>query len=159
LKPRNNSCWDCKKSVFREVEKEKLMKKSLPVWLTVIIIIETLPMFMGPLLALLRPDSFPGLDQLADPGFVAWLYAARNFAVGIAFLVAFALKNRSMLFILILIRLITDFHDLPNLLSGGALSSPLLVIAIFVLLYYLPAIYALRYLWKEINREQRTSKG
>jgi hypothetical protein len=138
---------------------EKIMKKPLPVWLTVIIVIETLPMFMGPLLALLRPDSFPGFSQLPDPGFVAWLYAARNFAVGIAFLVAFALKNRSMLFILILIRLITDLHDLPNLLSGGALSSPLLVIAIFVLLYYLPAIYALRYLWKEINGERLTSNG
>jgi hypothetical protein len=135
------------------------MKKSLPVWLTVIIVIETLPMFLGPLLALLAPDSFPGLDQLPDPGFAAWLYSARNIAVGVAFVVAFALKNRSMLFILILIRLITDLFDLPNLLSGGALSSPLLVIAIFVLLYYLPAIYALRYLWKEINREQRTSKG
>ena len=135
------------------------MKKSLPVWLTVVIVIETLPMFMGPLLALLRPDSFPGLDQLPEPGFAAWLYTARNVAVGIAFLVAFALKDRSMLFILILIRLITDLFDLPNLLSGGAPSRPLLVIAIFVLLYYLPAIYALRYLWKEINREQLTSKG
>jgi hypothetical protein len=140
-------------------QEEKNMKKSLPVWLIIIIVIETLPMFMGPLLALLRPDSFPGLDQLPDPGFVAWLYSARNFAVGIAFLVASALKNRSMLFILILIRLITDLFDLPNLLSGGALSSPLLVIAIFVLLYYLPAIYAMCYLWKEINAEKRTSKG
>jgi hypothetical protein len=138
---------------------EKLMKKSLPVWLTVIIVIETLPMFLGPLLALLRPDSFPGLDQLPDPGFVAWLYAARNLAVGIAFLVALALKNRSMLFVLVLIRLVTDLFDLPNLLSGGAISNPLLVIAIFVLLYYLPAIYALRYLSKEINREQRIIKG
>jgi hypothetical protein len=135
------------------------MRKSLPVWLTIIIVIETLPMFMGPLLALLRPDSFPGINQLPDPGFVAWLYAARNLAVGIAFLVAFALRNRSMLFILILIRLITDLHDLPNLLSGGALSNPLLVIAIFVLLYYLPAVYALRYLWKEIHREQLAIKG
>jgi hypothetical protein len=136
-----------------------MMKKSLPVWLTVIIVIETLPMFMGPLLALLRPDSFPGINQLPDPGFVAWLYAARNIAVGIAFLVALARKDRSMLFILILIRLITDLFDLPNLLSGGALSSPLLVIAIFVLLYYLPAIYALRYLWMEIDGAQLISNG
>jgi hypothetical protein len=133
--------------------KEEMKKKPLPAWLIVIIAIETLPMFIGPLLALLRPDSFPGLDQLADPGFAAWLYAARNFAVGIAFLVAFVLKDRSMLFILILIRLITDLFDLSNLLSGGDLSNPLLVIAIFVLLYYIPAIYALRYLWKEINME------
>jgi hypothetical protein len=136
-----------------------MMKKSLPVWLTIIIVIETLPMFMGPLLALLRPDSFPGFSPLPDPGFVAWLYAARNFAVGIAFLVAFALKNRSMLFILIMVRLITDLVDLPNMLYGGAWSNPWLVIAIFVLLYYLPAIYALRYLWKELNKEQLTSNG
>jgi hypothetical protein len=144
---------------LRKVQKEKLMKKSLPVWLTVIIVIETLPMFMGPLLALLGPDSFPGLDQLPDPGFVAWLYAARNFAVGIALLVAFALKDRGMLLILILIRLITDLVDLPNLLTGGELSNPLLVIVIFVLLYYLPAIIALRYLWKDINQEQLLRNG
>jgi hypothetical protein len=135
------------------------MKKPLPVWLTIIIVIETLPMFLGPLLALLRPDSFPGLNQLPDPRFVAWLYTARNFAVGIGFLVAFALKNRSMLFVLILIRLITDLHDLPNLFTGGAVSNPLPVIAIFVLLYYLPAIIALRYLWKEINGDDLPSNG
>lgn len=135
------------------------MKKSLPVWLTIIIVIETLPMFAGPLLALLRPDSFPGLDQLADPGFAAWLYAARNFAVGIAFLVAFVLKDCSMLFILILIRLITDLVDLPNLLTNGGVSNTLLIIAIFGLLYYLPAIFALRYLWKEISGEQRIRNG
>jgi hypothetical protein len=134
------------------------MKKPLPVWLTIIIVLETLPMFAGPLLALLRPGSFPGLDLLADPGFAAWLYAARNFAVGIALLVAFALKDRGMLFILILIRLVTDLVDLPNLLISGGVSNPLLVIAIFGLFYYLPAIYALRYLWKEIKGEHITSK-
>jgi hypothetical protein len=64
-----------------------------------------------------------------------------------------------MVFILIMVRLITDLIDLPNMLYGGAWSNPWLVIAIFVLLYYLPAIYALRYLWKEINQEQLTSKG
>jgi hypothetical protein len=135
------------------------MKKPLPVWLTIIIVLETLPMFAGPLLAILRPDAFPGLDQLSDPGFAAWLYAARNFAIGIAFMVALVLKDRSMLFILIVIRLITDLVDLPNLLTGGALSNPLLVIAIFVLLYYLPAIYALRYLWMDINNGQLRRNG
>jgi hypothetical protein len=136
-----------------------MTKKPLPVWLTIIIVIETLPMFMGPLLALLNPAAMPGFNTLPDPTGMAWLYSARNLAVGIAFLVAFALKNRSMLFILIMVRLITDLVDLPNMLYGGAWSNPWLVIAIFVLLYYLPAIYALRYLWKEINKEQLTSNG
>ena len=38
---------------------------------------------------------------------------ARNLAVGIAFLVAIYLKNASMLFILIIVRLITDLIESP----------------------------------------------
>ncbi|MBW1814111.1 MAG: hypothetical protein JRJ39_10720 [Deltaproteobacteria bacterium] len=129
------------------------MKKSLPIWLTLIILIETLPMFIGPLLAILKPSAMAGFG-LSDSGSFAWIYAARNFAVGIAFVLAFALKDTRMLFILILIRLITDLHDLPVGLYFGGWSSPPRAIALFTLLYYLPAIYALRYLWKEMNAEK-----
>jgi hypothetical protein len=125
------------------------MKKKLPVWLIIIIVIETLPMFLGPLLALFRPSAMPGFSSLTDPRTMAWMYAARNLSVGIALVVAFVLKNRSMLFILILIRLITDLHDLPNLFLRGDRSNLLPVIAVFVLIYYVPAVFALRYLWKE----------
>lgn len=135
------------------------MKKSLPIWLTIVIVVETLPMFIGPAIALLNPESFPGLRTMADPRGMAWIYAARNFAVGIAFIVAFVLKNRSMLFILILVRLITDLHDLPNFLILGNPSSSMRLIAIFVFLYYLPALYALRYLWREIRGEQPASRA
>ena len=101
-------------------------------------------LFFLALYAALREFS-PSLTMIAIAGGLigGGVYLATN--------QAFALKNRSMLFILILIRLITDLYDLPNLLSGGALSSALLVIAIFVLLYYLPAIYTLRFLWKDIR--------
>jgi hypothetical protein len=64
-----------------------------------------------------------------------------------------------MLFILILIRLITDLHDLPNMLLNRSSSNPAWLIAIFVLFYYLPAIYALRYLWQEINAESLARNG
>ena len=130
------------------------MKKSLPIWLTLIILIETLPMFIGPLLALFKPAAMAGFLGTADSGSFAWIYAARNFAVGIAFILAFSLKDIRMLFILILIRLITDLHDLPVGLYFGAWSSPPRAIVVFTLLYYLPAIYALRYLWKEMKADK-----
>ena len=53
----------------------------MPWWLTLIIVIETLPMFLGPLGALNNP-AFLGGPEATTAGFAAWLYAARNFAVG-----------------------------------------------------------------------------
>ncbi len=131
------------------------MKKSIPFWLIILIIIETLPMFIGPLLAIFKPSTMSGFG-ISGAGSFVWIYAARNFAVGIAFVLAFLIKDKSMLFILILIRLITDLHDLPVGLYFGGWSSPPRAIALFTLLYYLPATYALRYLWKQIKEERST---
>jgi hypothetical protein len=59
------------------------------------------------------------------------------------------LKNASMLFILIIIRLITDLIDAPVFF---AFKNPDLagLIFIFTLFCYLPAIFGLRYLWKQL---------
>ena len=128
------------------------MKQSIPIWLTLIIIIETLPMFLGPLVAIFNPSGMPGLANLPEPLGLALLYSARNLAVGIAFIIAYILKDMRMLFILILIRLITDLIDLPNFVYHGAFPNPVRLTAIVFCLYYIPAVYALRYLWKQITR-------
>ena len=65
-------------------------------------------------------------------GFATWLYTARNFAVGIAFVVAYLLRSAPMLFILILIRLLTDLVDGPAVLLFGMASNEIRLIAIFV---------------------------
>ena len=128
------------------------MKQSIPIWLTLIIIIETLPMFIGPFVAIFNPSGMPGLAKLPEPLGFALLYSARNLAVGIAFIIAYILKDTRMLFILILIRLITDLIDLPNFVYHGAFPNPLRLTVLFFCLYYIPAVYALRYLWKQITR-------
>jgi len=128
------------------------MKQSIPIWLTLIIIIETLPMFIGPFVAIFNPSGMPGLAKLPEPLGFALLYSARNLAVGIAFIIAYILKDKRMLFILILIRLITDLIDLPNFVYHGAFPNPLRLTVLFFCLYYIPAVYALRYLWKQIKR-------
>ena len=125
-------------------------KIEIPWWLAAIIMIEVLPMIFGPYFALTNP-RFIGGPEATTIGFAALLYAARNIAVGIAFVVAFTLKNGPMLFILIFIRLVTDLIDLPSFLALGPVANEARAIVIFVVFYYVPAIFALRFLWQQIN--------
>jgi len=130
-------------------------KCQMPWWLTVIIVIETLPMFLGPLFALNNP-AFLGGPEATEVGFATWLYTARNFAVGIAFVVAYLLRNAPMLFILILIRLLTDLVDGPAVLLFGMASNEIRLIAIFVIGYYIPALIALPFFWKQMTSSTAT---
>ena len=112
-------------------------------WFAVILFMMIWPMFVGPYIALSNPSFFLETESSLNSG----LYIARNLAVGIAFLVAIYLKNASMLFILIIVRLITDLIDAPLFFY---FKNPDLIglIFIFILFCYLPAILGLRYLWK-----------
>ncbi len=127
------------------------MKTKLPWWLTLILVLETLPMFAGPVVALTFPPMMGGAGA-EEINQAAYIYAARNIAVGIALIIAFVLKNAPMLFILILVRLITDLIDLPTLIHFDLVTDPLRAASIFVFLYYVPALFALTYLWKQMKR-------
>ena len=122
----------------------------MPWWLRAIIVIEILPMFSGPIFAL-NNQAFLGGPEATEVGFAAWLYTARNFAVGIAFVIAYFLRSAPMLFILILVRLLTDLIDGPAFLIFGLASNELRLITIFVFGYYIPALVALRFLWKQMT--------
>jgi hypothetical protein len=128
------------------------MKIALPWWLTLIVIVETLPMFLGPVVALSFPPMLGG-SGAEEINQAAFIYAARNLAVGFAFIIAFVLKNGPMLFILIFIRLFTDLIDLPTFLYFGNVSNPLRLVSIFVFFYYIPAVFALWYLWKQLKSD------
>ena len=109
------------------------------------------PMFVGPYIALTNPSFFGG-PEVTNLTLSSALYVARNLAVGFAFLLAIYLKNASMLFILIVVRLITDLIDAPLFYI---FREPNLIgqIIIFTFLCYLPAIFGLRYLWQKINHK------
>ena len=126
------------------------MKIHIPWWLTVIIILETLPMFLGPIGAIRNP-GFLGGAEAESLNQATYIYLARNLAVGLAFIMAFYLKNGPMLFILIFIRLVTDLIDLPTILYYDLASNLWRVVAIFVFLYYIPALIAMRYLWSQMT--------
>ena len=113
-------------------------------WFVIILFMLIWPMFVGPYIALNNSAFFLESEMTLSSS----LYVARNLAVGLAFLFAVFIRNVSMLFILIVIRLITDLIDAPVFLS---FKDPNLIglIFIFSLFCYLPAILGLRYLWKQ----------
>ena len=113
-------------------------------WFVLILFMLIWPMFVGPYIALNNSAFFLESEMTLSSS----LYIARNIAVGLAFLFAIFIRNVSMLFILIVIRLITDLIDAPVFLS---FKDPNLIglIFIFSLFCYLPAILGLRYLWKQ----------
>ena len=106
-------------------------------------------MFFGPLIALLNPEFFEGLGD-TELSLGSTLFVARNLAIGLAFLFAIYMRSASMLFVLILVRLIIDLIDF--LAFQIFRESPLIgQIIIFTLMCYLPAFFGLRILWKEMR--------
>jgi hypothetical protein len=59
-----------------------------------------------------------------------------------------------MLFILIFIRLFTDLVDGPTFLAFGMAANETRLVALFVLGYYIPAVIAMTYLWKQMSRNE-----
>ena len=113
-------------------------------WFVLILFMLIWPMFVGPYIALNNPTFFVGSEVTLSSS----LYIARNLAIGMAFIVAIFMRNASMLFILIIVRLITDLIDAPVFFS---FKDPNLIglIIIFTICCYLPAILGLYYLWKK----------
>ena len=113
-------------------------------WFVIILFMLIWPMFVGPYIALNNPTFFVGSEVTLSSS----LYIARNLAIGMAFIVAIFMRNASMLFILIIVRLITDLIDAPVFFS---FKDPNLIglIIIFTICCYLPAILGLYYLWKK----------
>lgn len=127
-----------------------MTKTPLPWWLILILILEILPMFAGPYAAINLP-RFLGGPEAETLNQATFIYSNRNIAVGVALIVAVLLRSVPMLFGLILVRLITDLGDLPTLLHFDLITNVPLVVGIFVFLYYIPAVIALVYLWKQMT--------
>ena len=126
-------------------------KISFPWWFSLILFLLVSPMFYSPLIAFVNPSFFGGIG-VTELNLGTTLFIARNLAIGLAFVFAIYIKNGPMLFILILVRLITDLIDAP---AFQIFREPPLVaqMIIFTLLCYLPAFYGLRYLWKEMRND------
>ena len=125
------------------------MKISYSWSLSLILFLLISPMFFGHLIAIFNPEFFEGLGD-TELSLGSTLFVARNLAIGLAFLFAIYMRSASMLFVLILVRLIIDLIDF--LAFQIFRESPLIgQVIIFTLMCYLPAFFGLRILWKEMR--------
>ena len=125
------------------------MKISYSWSLSLILFLLISPMFFGPLIAIFNPEFFEGLGD-TELSLGSTLFVARNLAIGLAFLFAIYMRSASMLFVLILVRLIIDLIDF--LAFQLFRESPLIgQFIIFTLMCYLPAFFGLRILWKQMR--------
>ena len=130
-------------------------KIPIPWWLWVICIILMLPLFLGPLGAITNPKLMGGPDAETIT-YAAYFYAARNFAAGLAFIVALWFRSAPMLFILVFTRLLIDLMDLPIFLSSGLSRNPPVAVTIFSFMYLI-SIVALVYLWRKMTDTEEQS--
>ena len=87
-------------------------KISFPWWFSLILFLLVSPIFFVPLIAFVNPSFFGG-EGVTELNLGITLFIARNLAIGLAFIFAIFIKNGPMLFVLILVRLITDLIDAP----------------------------------------------
>lgn len=124
--------------------------KFLPVWVWVILLLQMgLVLFFSAGTAM-NPEQFiPGVTEL---NYVTQLYITRNVTVALGIIVALLLGSHKALFLILVIRLLTDISDVVTVYAMDVEvikeSVPMVVI-----LLILPALVALGYLWNRISRD------
>ncbi len=100
----------------------------------------------------MNPGNFiPGVSEL---DYVTQLYVTRNITVVIGLAVALFLRSHKSLFVILVVRLLTDVSDVITVyafnLEVVKSSVPMVVIILII-----PALLALWYLWKRINQDSK----
>jgi hypothetical protein len=100
----------------------------------------------------MNPGNFiPGVSEL---DYVTQLYVTRNITVVIGLAVALFLRSHKSLFVILVVRLLTDVSDVITVyafnLEVVKSSVPMVVVILII-----PALLALWYLWKRINQDSK----
>lgn len=129
----------------------KLSTMKLPLWITIYTIFHILlELVLG--IAVWMNPAFQFAEIADVASFPIGLYAVRSIAVGVVMLYALLARDFRALAATFFVRLVTDLLDLVLVTTGNppatmsALPIPLLSL-IYVLLFYIPEILAIRILW------------
>jgi len=125
-------------------------KKFLPTWVWVIALIEiVLVLFFSVGTAMNPGDFIPGVTEL---DYVTQLYITRNVTAVLGLIIALLLRSRKALFVMLIVRMVTDFSDVITVYAFNAeiiKSSVPMVVGILIII----PLFAIIYLWKQIQKE------
>lgn len=95
----------------------------------------------------LQPDMvIPGFTEDTNAHKMAiWMTSARNIAMGVVMIYALLSKNPALIGLAFLMRLVTEFLDMPATAISGVMGiSPPIIYAAYVLLFIMPEILAIK---------------
>jgi len=131
-------------------EKDDQTSKFLPVWVWLIVLVQIiLVLFFSAGTAMNPAEFIPGVSEL---NYVTQLYITRNVSVVIGIIIALLLRSHKGLLTILIVRLLTDISDVITVyaLNVEVIKSS---VPMVVVLLVLPALLAIRYLWKRIACE------
>lgn len=126
-------------------------KQPIAIWIIGYTILQLILALLFGTMAYLNPSfQFPELVGNDAAAFAIGLFANRNFGVAVALIVALMLRNRTMLFTLLLMRFVTDLFDFGMALRQGAdgIGSLAAQLLFFALILWIPELLAMRWLWR-----------
>jgi len=122
--------------------------KFLPIWVWVIALLQIGLVLFFSVGTAMNPAQF--IPDVTDLNYVTQLYLTRNVTVALGIIIALLLKSHKALFLILLVRLMTDISDVVTVYALNVEvikeSVPMVVVLLII-----PAIAAVTYLWKRIK--------
>ena len=122
--------------------------KFLPIWAWVIVVIQIFLVLLFSAGTAMNPGDF--IPEVSELNYVTQLYITRNVTVALGLIVALFLKSHKALFVLLIVRFMTDISDVITVYSLSVeviKSSVPMVVALLIL----PALVTIVYLRKRIK--------
>jgi len=123
--------------------------KFLPIWVWVVVLLQIGLVLFFSIGTEMNPAQF--IPEVTELNYVTQLYITRNVTIVIGLIVALLLKSHKALFLVLFVRVLTDIFDVVTVyaLDVEAIKAS---VPMVVILLIIPALAAIVYLWKRINR-------
>ncbi len=96
-------------------------------------------------------SNIPGTN-VTELGYVTQLYITRNVTAVLGLIVALLFRSHKALFVLLVVRIVTDISDVITIYAFDAEAIKASVPMVVGLLIIIP-LFSLRYLWKRIKED------
>ena len=126
-------------------------KKFLPIWVWAVVMIQVALVLLFSVGTAINPGDF--IPNVTELNYVTQLYITRNVTVALGVIIALLLKSHKALFVMLIVRVLTDISDVITVyaLNVEVIKSSVPMVLVLLII---PALLAVMYLWKVVKNEQ-----
>ena len=126
-------------------------KKFLPIWVWAVVMIQIALVLLFSVGTAINPGDF--IPNVTELNYVTQLYITRNITVALGVIIALLLKSHKALFVMLIVRVLTDISDVITVyaLNVEVIKSSVPMVLVLLII---PALLAVMYLWKVVKNEQ-----